>query len=149
MRDRIASLNDRLERRRREATLAEPVTYRDVARFFLWRGGYALVGPLVILAGQPLITGVEGTLLMGGGFLAMVLAGFAGCARTLGRSSHVPVFGAVGIVALVAPVFLIGTTDPDVSVTFAGGMAVLMGFVSVLVALVASDTVRRELASET
>jgi len=28
-------------------------------------------------------------------------------------------------------------------------MAVLMGFVSVLVALVASDTVRRELASET
>jgi len=115
MRDRIASLNDRLERRRREATLAEPVTYRDVARFFLWRGGYALVGPLVILAGQPLITGVEGTLLMGGGFLAMVLAGFAGCARTLGRSSHVPVFGAVGIVALVAPVFLIGTTDPDVS----------------------------------
>jgi len=147
MRERIARLNDRLERRRREATLSEPVTYRDVARFFLWRGGYALVGPLIILAGQPLITGVGGTLLMGGGFLAMVLAGFAGCARTLDRPMHVAAFGVLALAALVLPVLRLGSTGAGVSTTFAGGMAVLLGFVSVLVGLVASDAVRRELAA--
>jgi hypothetical protein len=34
MRDRIATLSDRLERRHEAATLSEPVSYGDLVRFF-------------------------------------------------------------------------------------------------------------------
>jgi hypothetical protein len=42
MRERIAALNRRVEQRQEEVALSRPISYRDVARFFLWRGGYAL-----------------------------------------------------------------------------------------------------------
>jgi hypothetical protein len=42
MREPIATRDGRLEQRKAAASLSPPVSYRDVARFFPWRGGYAL-----------------------------------------------------------------------------------------------------------
>ena len=146
MRDRIATLSDRLECRHEAATLSEPVSYGDLVRFFFWRGGYALVGPLVVLLAQPFLSGVTGTVLLGCGLLAMVLAGFAGSARALDRRGHAAALGGLTAVAFVIP-SLWSTTDPAFSTGFVVGMSVFLGFVSVLVGLVASDEVRRELAA--
>ena len=145
MRERIANLNRWMEQRQEATVLSRPVSYRDVARFFLWRGGYALAGPVVILLGQPLVTGFVGTVLMTGGFLALVLGVFVGAARALGRTSHAAVFGVLGLSALFTPVLWIRSGDAGISPAFATGMGVLLGVVSLVVALAALDAVRREL----
>jgi hypothetical protein len=145
MRERIADLHRRVEQRQETATLSRPVSYRGVARFFLWRGGYALAGPVVILLGQPLVTGLAGTALMTGGFLALVLGGFVGGARALGRISHATGFGALALCALFAPVLWIQTADAGISPAFATAMGVLFGVASLVVALATLDAVRREL----
>ncbi len=145
MRERIADLNRRVEQRQESVTLSRPVSYRDVTRFFFWRGGYALAGPVVILLGQPLVTGLGGTVLMAGGLLALVLGGFVGSARALDRLSHAAGFGALALCALLAPVLWIRTGDAGISPAFATGMGVLLGVASLVVALAALDAVRREL----
>jgi hypothetical protein len=145
MRERIADLNRRVEQRQEEAALSRPVSYRDVARFFLWRGGYALAGPVVILLGQPLVTGLSGTVLMLGGFLALVLGGFVGSARALGRPAHTAMFGVLALCALLFPLLWIRTADTGISPAFATGMSALLGLATLVVALAALDAVGREI----
>ncbi|MFB6228035.1 MAG: hypothetical protein ABEH88_05555 [Halobacteriales archaeon] len=144
MRERIADLNRRIEQRQKEVTLSRPVSYRDVARFFLWRGGYALAGPVVILLGQPLVTGFAGTILMLGGLLALVLGGFVGSARALGRLSHAAGFGVLALCALFFPVLWVRTADAGISPAFATGIGAVLGLTTLVVALAALDAVRRE-----
>lgn len=144
MRERIAALNRRIKRRQEEVTLSRPVSYRDVARFFLWRGGYALAGPVVILLGQPLVTGLAGTVLMLGGLLAIVFGGFVGGARALERFSHAAGFGVLALCALFVPVLWIRTADTEISPAFATGIGAILALASLVVALTALDAVRRE-----
>ena len=147
MRERLAEFNERLGRRREAATLSEPVSYPELARFFLWRGVYALAGPLVVLLPtQVFLSGITGTILLGCGLFAVLLAGAAGSVYALGRPVHAAAFGTL-TASLLAVQSLWSTTDPAFSTGFVVGMSVFLGFVSVLVGLVASDEVRRELAA--
>jgi hypothetical protein len=144
MRDRIADLSDRLKRRNEAATLSEPVSYGDLVRFLFWRGGYALAGPLVILLAQPLLSGLTGTILLGGGMFALAIAAFAGGARALDRPVQATALGTLTACALVVLV-LRSTTDDALSTAFAAGMTALFGLASALVGPATYDAVEREL----
>lgn len=147
MREPIANLARWLERSQENAALSRPVSYRDLSRFFLWRGGYALAGPVLVVLVSPLTAGVGGALSLWGGLLGLVFVSLAGCARALDRPSHAAGFGVLALCALSAPVAWIETAGAGVSTAFAAGIALLFAVVSVPVSLLAFDTVRRELAT--
>jgi hypothetical protein len=146
MRETIANLHRWLEQRR-EVALSRPVAYRDVARFFFWRGGYALAGPVVILLASPFTTGVAGAASLWAGLVGMVLVTFAGSARALDRPLHAAGFAALALCTLAAPVAWIEVTTVGFATAFAAGIALFFGVAGAIVALVASDELRRELAT--
>lgn len=146
MRETIANLYSRLEQRQ-GVTLSRPVAYRDVARFFFWRGGYALAGPLVILLASPFTTGVAGAASLWAGLLGMILVTFAGAARALDRPLHTAGFAALAICTLAAPVAWIEAASVGFATAFAAGIALFFGVAGVIVGLVASGELRRELAT--
>jgi hypothetical protein len=147
MRERITNLNRWVEQRQEEAMLSYPVSYRDVARFFLWRGGYALAGPMVILLVSPFTAGVAGAASLWAGVLGAILVTFAGAARALDRPRHAAGFSALALCVLAAPVAWIEVATVGVATAFAAGIALFFGVAGVIVALVASDELSRELAT--